>query len=72
MKKSMLILLIIVFVITGCSRNRNDFIKNIEIKQTAFTITDNNTQIEAEITNDNLKDIYIKNIEIVLYDENKK
>ena len=72
----LIILTIIILLLIGnkeLKKGNKEEIKNIKATTETFTLTDNGTEIEVKLKNQNKKDIVINNINITLYDsENKK
>ena len=66
-------LAILVLIIVNVTNKSNEKkLDNLELKEETFTITDNGTEIDVSIKNNNKEEISIESIEAVIYDDQNK
>lgn len=71
---SVLVVLVILILIIASisSKNSEKKLDNLDIKQETFTITDNGTEMDVSIKNNNNEDVSIEKIEAIIYDDQNK
>lgn len=72
MKKIIIVIMVLSLpiILCGCQKKEAQDMGNIEIKEQSFSISDNGTEIEVLLKNDN--DITLEKIEAILYDSENK
>ncbi len=66
-----LVILILIIASMG-TKNKEKKLNNLDFKQETFTITDNGTEIDVSIKNNNKEDLIIENVEATIYDDQNK